>query len=94
MQKDLDERLLNDKILGGVNDALIQQILDKAKQRIEDDMEDPGNKRVVGADLGRDLNRTLPRNKPCMCGSEIKAKKCCVTFGEALRKLQEGDEDG
>ena len=93
MQKDLDKRLLEDKLTIGVNNALVQDILDKAKQRIEDDMEDPGMKRVIGADLGNDADRKLSRNKPCLCGSELKAKKCCVTLSVALNKISEGNND-
>lgn len=41
--------------------------------------------RIVGHDFGKGL-KTQPRNKPCQCGSGLKAKKCCVYVVAGVQK--------
>lgn len=74
--------------------AMLQQAQRKAQKRIEDDKYGTVRGHVVGSDNGFDRDKKLPRNKPCLCGSGEKAKKCCKIMSVALNKRKENNEPG
>lgn len=84
-------------LIQGCQTALFMEVLNKAQESIDRDKTGTIRGHVVGADhcpCSRDnINRVLPRNKPCACGSNIKAKKCCKTLNVALDKLQGEDDE-
>jgi len=76
-----------------MNNQMAAKMMKEADQRIQKGLEKSKLRRVIGRDDGRSMNRKLSRNKPCLCGSNLKAKKCCVTLDVALEKLQEQEGD-
>lgn len=75
-----------------VAQALQTEAVRKADKRTKDSIRG----HVCGYDMGQDWrtdkgdpNKRQPRNAPCACGSGLKAKNCCVTYGQAQITMRE-----